>query len=248
MKSMVLLAAFSFLSFTNAQTKIIAHRGFWNANPVTSENSIQSLKNAQKLGVYGSEFDVRMTKDGVLVVNHDENINEKEISETSYADLKNEKLRNGEQLPILEDYLAQGKNSKKVKLIIEIKPAKTPDLEMTLVEKTLEAVKKFKLTKQVEFISFSLAICKEIKKTDQKAMVQYLNGELSPEEVKAIGLDGIDYHYSVFLEKHPDWISQAKELGIKTNTWTVNDTETFKKLQDMRVDFVTTNTPDVFMK
>jgi len=245
---MVLLAAFSFFSFTNAQTKIIAHRGFWNTNPVTSENSIQSLKNAQKLGVYGTEFDVRMTKDGVLVVNHDEKINKKEISETSYADLKNEKLSNGEHLPTLEDYLAQGKNSKKVKLIIEIKPAKTPDLEMTLVEKTLEAVKKFKLTKQVEFISFSLAICKEIKKTDQKAMVQYLNGELSPEEVKAIGLDGIDYHYSVFLEKHPDWISQAKELGIKTNTWTVNDTETFKKLQDMGVDFVTTNTPDVFLK
>ena len=141
-----------------------------SANPVTSENSIQSLKNAQKLGVYGSEFDVRMTKDGVLVVNHDENINEKEISETSYADLKNEKLSNGEQLPTLEDYLAQGKNSKKVKLIIEIKPAKTPDLEMTLVKKTLEAVKKFKLTKQVEFISFSLVICKEIKKIDQKAM------------------------------------------------------------------------------
>jgi glycerophosphoryl diester phosphodiesterase len=34
------------------------------------------------------EFDVRMTKDGVLVINHDEHINKLEISETLFKDLK----------------------------------------------------------------------------------------------------------------------------------------------------------------
>lgn len=245
---MILLAAFSFFNLANAQTKIIAHRGFWNANLATSENSIQSLKNAQQLGVYGSEFDVRMSKDGVLVVNHDEHINGKEISEINFADFKDEKLSNGESVSTLEEYLAQGKKSKKVKLIIEIKPAKTPELEMSLVNKTLKAVQDFKLQKQVEYISFSLTICKEIKKIDKKAKVQYLNGELSPDEIKTIGLNGIDYHYSVFLEEHPDWMGRAKGLGLKTNTWTVNDAETFRKLKEMGVDFVTTNTPDVFLK
>lgn len=245
---MILLSAFSIFNAAHSQTKIIAHRGFWKVNPITSENSIQSLKNAQQLGVYGSEFDVRMTKDGVLVVNHDEHINKIEISETLFSELKNQQLSNGENISTLEDYLVQGKKSKKVKLIIEIKPAKKPELEMSLVEKILKAVKDFKLQNQVEFISFSLTICKEIKKIDKKAKVQYLNGELSPDEIKAIGLNGIDYHYSVFLEEHPDWMGRAKGLGLKTNTWTVNDAETFRKLKEMGVDFVTTNTPDVFLK
>lgn len=245
---MILLSAFSIFNAAHSQTKIIAHRGFWKVNPITSENSIQSLKNAQILGVYGSECDVRMSKDGVLVINHDEHINGKEISEISYADFKDEKLSNGETISTLEEYFIQGKNSERVKLIIEIKPAKTTDLEISMVTKVLKAVQDFKLQKQVEYISFSLTICKEIKKLDKNTKVQYLNGELSPDEIKAIGLDGIDYHYSVFLEKHPDWITRAKKLGLKTNSWTVNDIEVFKKLKEKGIDFVTTNTPDVFLK
>ncbi|MFW2135430.1 glycerophosphodiester phosphodiesterase family protein [Chryseobacterium sp. TY4] len=50
------------------KTQIIAHRGFWKTIPETSENSVQSLKNGQKFHVYGSEFDVQMTKDVKLIV------------------------------------------------------------------------------------------------------------------------------------------------------------------------------------
>jgi glycerophosphoryl diester phosphodiesterase len=45
-----------------AQTQIIAHRGYWQTQPPTTENSLKSLENAQNLKIYGSEFDVRMTK------------------------------------------------------------------------------------------------------------------------------------------------------------------------------------------
>ena len=228
-----------------AQTQIIAHRGFWKTNPITAENSIQSLKNAQELKIYGSEFDVRMTKDGVLVVNHDEHINKLEISETLFKDLKKQKLSNGEKLPTLEKYLKQGKKSKQVKLIVEIKPAKTPELEDEMVTKTLKIIRDKNLENQCEFISFSLHLCKEIKKQNPKAIVQYLAGDLSPSDIKNAGIDGLDYHYSVFLDKHPGWISEAKKLGLITNVWTVNDEVIFKKLADLGVGFVTTNVPDV---
>lgn len=234
-------------SMMKAQTQVIAHRGFWQSQPATAENSLKSLENAQNLKVYGSEFDVRMSKDGVLVVNHDEHINTVEISETLFKDLEKQKLMNGEAIPTLEKYLKQGKKSKTVKLIIELKPAKTPELEKEMVKKALAMVKKLDLENQSEYISFSLTICKELKKLYPKSKVQYLNGELSPQEVKDIGLDGIDYHYSIFVDKHPDWISEAKKIGLVTNVWTVNDLEVYKKLSEMGVDFVTTNIPDVFM-
>ena len=53
-----------------AQTKVIAHRGFWKT-PGSSQNSISSLLKADSIGCYGSEFDVWIAKDNKLVVNHD---------------------------------------------------------------------------------------------------------------------------------------------------------------------------------
>lgn len=229
--------------FINAQTQIIAHRGYWQTNPPTTENSIKSLENAQNLKIYGSEFDVRMTKDGVLVVNHDEHHGEMEISETDFQDLEKLKLSNGEKYPTLKDYLKQGKKEKSLKLIVEIKPAKSAELENEIVKKTIQIIKDLEVESQSEFISFSLNVCKEIKKVEPKSKVQYLEGNLSPQQIKAEGLDGIDYHYSVF-EENPTWISEANALGLITNSWTVNDIEVYKKLKDQGLKFVTTNIPD----
>lgn len=228
-----------------AQTQIIAHRGYWQTQPPTTENSLKALENAQNLKVYGAEFDVRMSKDGILVINHDEHHGKMEISETNFNDLNSIKLENGEDLPKLDDYLKQGLKDKKVKLIIEIKPAKTKELEGKIVAKTLKIIKNLKLEKKCEFISFSLNICKEIKHLEPKFIVQYLNGELSPQQIKNECLDGLDYHFSVFAE-NPTWISEAKTLGLITNSWTVNDIKVYEELKNQGIDFITTNIPDQF--
>lgn len=227
----------------HAQTQIIAHRGYWQTVPPTTENSVKSLENAQKLKIYGSEFDVRMSKDGVLVINHDEHHGTMEISETPFKDLKKVKLSNGEDFPTLKSYLKKGKSDGSLKLIVEIKPAKTEALENEIVQKTLQMIRNMKVDSQCEFISFSLNICKQIKKNEPTFKVQYLNGDLSPQQIKAEGLDGIDYHYSVF-EKNPTWISEANALGLITNSWTVNDVELYKKLKAQGIGFVTTNIPN----
>ncbi|KXH79689.1 glycerophosphodiester phosphodiesterase family protein [Chryseobacterium kwangjuense] len=243
MKKIILGLAVLSTVIMKAQTQIIAHRGYFQAQPPTTENSIASLENAQKLKIYGSEFDVRMTKDGVLVVNHDEHHGEMEISETSFKDLEKLKLSNGEKFPTLKDYLKQGKKDSSLKLIVEIKPAKTPEIENEITQKTLKMIKDMKLEGQSEYISFSLNVCKQIKKLEPKFKVQYLNGELSPEQIKNEGLDGMDYHYSVF-QKNPTWISEAKALGLITNSWTVNDAAVYQELKNQGIGFVTTNIPD----
>lgn len=243
MKNFILGLAVLSTVLMKAQTQIIAHRGYFQAQPPTTENSITSLENAQKLKVYGSEFDVRMTKDGVLVINHDEHHGKMEISEASFKELEALKLSNGEKFPTLKDYLKQGKKDPFVKLIVEIKPAKTPEIENEITQKTIKMIKDMKLESQSEFISFSLNICKEIKKLAPAFKVQYLNGELSPEQIKKEGLDGMDYHYSVF-QKNPTWISEAKTLGLITNSWTVNDVAVYDELKKQGIGFVTTNIPE----
>ncbi|MCA6068449.1 glycerophosphodiester phosphodiesterase [Chryseobacterium sp. RG1] len=243
MKKIILGLAVLSTVVMKAQTQIIAHRGYWQTQPATTENSLKSLENAQNLKIYGSEFDVRMTKDGVLVINHDEHHGKMEISETDFKELEALKLSNGEKFPTLKDYLKQGKKDKSLKLIVEIKPDKTKEKEDELTAKTLKMIREMKLESQSEFISFSLNICKEIKRLEPTFKVQYLRGELSPEQIKSEGLDGIDYHYSIF-QKNPTWISEAKALGLVTNSWTVNEVGVYDELKKQGIGFITTNIPD----
>jgi glycerophosphoryl diester phosphodiesterase len=243
MKNFILGLAVLSTVLMKAQTQIIAHRGYWQTQPPTTENSIKSLENAQKLKIYGSEFDVRMTKDGVLVINHDEHHGDMEISETNFKDLEKLKLSNGENFPTLKEYLKQGKKDPSLKLIVEVKPIKSQEKESEIVQKTIKMIKDMKLESQSEFISFSLHICKEIKRVEPKFKVQYLNGELSPAQIKSEGLDGLDYYYSIF-EKNPTWIAEAKALGLITNSWTVNDITVYEALKKQGIGFITTNIPD----
>lgn len=229
-----------------AKTKIIAHRGYWQTDPPTAENSLQALENAQKLNIYGTECDVRMSKDGVLIVYHDEYHGTMEISESNFADLQKLKLDNGENIPTLKQYLEKGKEKPSLKLMIELKPINSEFKENELVQKTIQHVKELQLESQIEFISFSVNTGDQLKKEEPTFKVHYLNGDLSPSQIKEKGFDGIDYHYSIFL-KNPTWISQAKDLGLMTNSWTVNDIEIFKQLRKQGIDFVTTDSPDLLL-
>lgn len=247
MKKLILVLSFIPLVM-KAQTQLIAHRGYWKTTPETAQNSLESLKNAAKLPIYGSEFDVRMSKDEVLVVNHDEDFQKVVIADTNFNELKKLKLKNGEPIPTFKDYLKAGKKHKNTKLIIELKPAKTEALEDVIVKKSVEQVKRQNLEQQVEFISFSLNICKKLKTQFAEFKVHYLNGDLSPKELKELHLDGLDYHYSVLLEKHPSWITEAKALGLLTNSWTVDKEEVAVQLKNQGIDFITTNTPENLSK
>ena len=227
----------------SAQTQVIAHRGF-HATKNSYDNTISSLKHAQDLGVYGSELDVNETTDGELIVIH--GARHRDIPNVQAADFSTVRallLTNGEVVPTLDEYLEQGRKSKTTKLIIEVKRHATPEQEARVVEKTLAAVKKHKMTKRVEYISFSRFICDELARTAPKGtQIAYLNGELSPAQCKERGYTGIDYHINT-LKQHPEWIEQAHELGMTVNVWTVNDTETMQWFIDHKVDYITTDNP-----
>ena len=45
------------------------------------------------------------------------------------------------------------------------------------------------------------------------------------------------------IKKHPEWVKQAHDLGLKVNVWTVNKEEDMQAMLDLGVDFITTNNP-----
>jgi glycerophosphoryl diester phosphodiesterase len=156
--------------------------------------------------------------------------------------LKDLKLKNGEKLPTLADYLEAGKKLPDVQLILEIKPHKTKAQEDQIAETTVKMVKEYGLEKQVEYISFSMNICEQLARLTPKSEIAYLKSDIAPKDVKAKGANGIDYHYKAF-EKHPEWVKEAHELGMKVNVWTVNNEKDMKKMIDLNVDYITTDQP-----
>lgn len=244
MKTIHVLMACACALFTlagQAQTQVIAHRGFWKTEH-SAQNSITALNKAAENKLYGSEFDVQLTADGVVVVNHDDTIQGFIIGKTNYDNLKGLQLKNGEILPTLADYLQAGKKQAGIQLILEIKPHKTKEQEDQIAETTVKMVKEYGLEKQVEYISFSMNICEQLTKLTPNSAIAYLKSDVAPKELKAKGINGIDYHYKA-IEKHPEWVNEAHELDMKVNVWTVNSLKDIQKMIDLKVDYITTDQP-----
>jgi len=228
--------------------RIVAHRGAFKKNGFP-ENSIASLREAIRLGCIGSEFDVRMSADDSLVINHDPHHHALEIEKTNYAELIRIPLSNGEKLPTLREYLLAGeKDNKHTDLVLEIKPSGLgPDRARAIVDKVLSLVQEVKPSYRIVYISFDYNMCLRILEKMPKAHVQYLNGDKTPDQLKADGIRGMDYNFNVY-KKHPEWIRQAKALGIVLNVWTVNDLQLIKEFLDQGFDLITTNEPEEGLK
>ena len=222
-------------------TQIVAHRGYWDDN---AQNSIASLKKAQEFGCWGSEFDLHLTADNVVVVNHDKHIDGLNIQTSRSADVRSVPLKNGEAVSSLDEYLKQGARNKDCVLVLELKPHASRQREDTLISACLDALKSNKLLdpKRVAFISFSYYICKELAHLCPGFTVQYLEGDKRPAEVHADGINGIDYHYSCF-KKHPEWVGEAHALGMSVNAWTVDNASDIRAMKELGVDQITTNDP-----
>lgn len=221
--------------------EIIAHRGYWTAG--APQNSVASLKKAQEIDIYGTEFDVWITTDGVVVLNHDPTINGVNIEKSSYEQLKNITLSNGEKIPTLADYLEQGKKDPSTKLILEIKTHSNSTNNNRVSTECVRMVKAANMTEQVEYIAFSLEVCKKVLAEQPDAIVAYLNGTETPEALHKLGIKGIDYNLSVLRSK-PQWIDQAQELGMSVNVWTVNSEADLREMIDAGVDYITTDYPE----
>ncbi|WP_245546773.1 glycerophosphodiester phosphodiesterase [Pseudopedobacter saltans] len=226
----------------NAQNNpVIAHRGAW-AEKTIPQNSRASLKKAIELKCYGSEFDVHLTKDNILVVNHDNEFLGKDIASATYKELLSLKMSNGETIPTVEEFIkiAKKKNKHKTKLIYEIKTSPLGrERTKETVRESVDLIKKMKMEDMTEFILFDYESAKELVAIYPQAKVHSLT-PVTPQKIKEDGLTGLDFHFSVY-DKNPTYIPDAKKLGLKTNVWTVNKKEDMVRFLDLGIDYITTD-------
>lgn len=245
MKNIILLIAAIALTGACAYAsspKVVAHRGHWQPEG-SAQNSIRSLVKADSVGCHASEFDVWMTADSVLIVNHDATINGFAIENTDSKTILEQRLPNGENVPTLEAYL-QAAVPLNCKLVCELKEHDSKQTEKRAVAEILAMVDKYGLADRTDYITFSKDAFKEFARLAKDNDVYYLTGDYLPEQIKYMGGAGMDYHVSVF-KKHPEWIEEAHSLGLLVNAWTVNNEADMQWCIDNGVDFITTNTPEL---
>ncbi len=230
-----------------AQPKVIAHRGFWKTDG-SAQNTLTSFAKADSIGCYGSEIDVWLTTDGHLLVNHDRVFRGHEMEFTPSKTLRKLRLDNGERIPTLDEYLACVRQHPDTRLVLEMKSLSDYKREDREARMIFEKLQKYGLTDRTDIIVFSINAAMAFKKLYPAGMkIYYLDGDLSPKKLKKLGLAGLDYSVKV-MKKHPEWVEEAHKQGLEVNVWTVNTPEDMKYFQELGVDYITTDHPDMALK
>lgn len=124
----------------SALTKVdYAHRGLWNAQ--RPENSLSAFRSAVDAG-YGIELDVHRTKDGVLVVHHDDNLKrvcgvDRRIAQSTLAEVRACHLSGTDEVVPTFDEVLEAVGGR-VPLIVELKVEQNVDSLCSAVRERMQ--------------------------------------------------------------------------------------------------------------
>lgn len=237
-------------------TKIWAHRG---ASGYAPENSLEAFERAVRLGADGVELDIQMTRDGELVVIHDERIDRVSNGSGMVGEYTLSQLRQYDfnrtnpefsnvKIPTLEEVydLLRGTN---LDINVELKTGIC--FYDGLAERVLELTGRMGLVDKVWFSSFNhYSICK-LKELNPKVKtgLLYSDGICDPVgyAIMATGngspVDAL--HPAWYNLQYPGVVDKAKVKNMKVHVWTVNSEEHARVCFEKGVDAIITNYPDL---
>jgi len=226
------------------QPMIIAHRG---ASAYAKENTLAAFEMAIALGASMIEFDIRRTKDRVLIAYHDADLNQRPIRKMTYAELQ----AVDPDIPTLDQVLTLCKG--RIQLDVELKEVR---YEPAVVERLLSGFPPddFVIT------SFHPAALKNVKRHYPDIKTGFLFGNGTVKFCRSFRLnakavrDRVRHMHADFIAPH--WqlldsplLTQVVGGDLPIFVWTVNDIPAMTRLLgDRRIEGIITDTPDVGIK
>ena len=235
---------------------VIAHRGFSGGAP---ENTLIAFKKALELGVDMIELDVHLSKDGEVVIIHDDTLNRTTNGKGKVAEYTLKELKqldagssssppySGERIPTLKEVLQLVEA--RVPLAIELKKGERDRTTIIdLADRAFQEVEKMGMLNQVLFASFELSAIERIQERNPHVPVAFISGKdwNSPNEIT--GGKPIPILSCRARALNPFNISRAHKEGIKVFAWTPNTEEEMEQFLKMGVDGIITNFPDRLIK
>jgi glycerophosphoryl diester phosphodiesterase len=243
-----------------ARPFVIAHRG---GAKESTENTIEAFQRAARIGADGIETDIRLTRDGVVVVYHDDYFGRVEglapplrtrlVSDMTYSELSRSTLqpigedRGGRHAPTLDQLLSSVKG---VLLNIELKRCIRFD---ELVNKTITALKHYPELDRVILEAPDLRTAEKLRDEIGPQLKLHINPgsdesvpfSTSLEKVLKFRPHSISVAYAkISLEL----VQEAHNAGVEVWAWTVNSPEVARALALMGVDAIKTDRPTMLLE
>lgn len=235
-------------------TEVWAHRG---ASAYAPENTLEAFQKAIDMGADGVELDIQLSKDGEIVVIHDEQIGRVSDGTGWVKDYTLEELRTYNfnkthpeysrvLIPTLEEvYRLLEPTGMTVNVELKTGVVFYDDIE----RKALELANRMNMKEKVIYSSFNHYTVMKIKELDPMARSGFLfcDGWMGVPEYAALHkVDAL--HPALYNVQYEGFIEECRGRGIELNVWTVNEEKHMKKLCDMGVDSIITNYPDVAVR
>ena len=250
----------------NQTIQRVAHRGGAHLAP---ENTLAAFRNALTLPIDAIELDVHLSRDGHIVVFHDNLVHKRTNGSGNMLDLDLTYLRSlnaathfpggwseSHQIPTLHEVLELAKG--RVQVYIEIKTSRRRNIHgryHNIAEEVVEAVRSQGMLDQVLVISFDwmiLPMFKSLVPTIQTGAIVSDN-VWNPrerdalqhlfEQAKELGCNWINMNHKLFTTEMPQI---AHEHGLRLGLWTVNSKTALRRFAAAGVDSLTSDRPDLF--
>lgn len=228
--------------------KIYGHRGSMGNYP---QNTLLSFKKAIEQGADGIEIDVHLSKDGEVVIIHDEAVDRTTngsgyVKDFSLAELKKFDAGQGEQIPTLKE-LYQLLSGTGLELNIELK---TYLIDYKgIEEKVLALTKAYGEGRKVVYSSFHLPSILRVKRLDDSANIAWLLEGMPflphpADYIQMLGLEALHLSRDMMLSKPEHY----KDVYNRIRVWTVNDEADMDALHKLGVEAIVSDFPDRAVK
>ncbi|KZZ84904.1 glycerophosphodiester phosphodiesterase [Bacillus sp. SJS] len=236
--------------------KIFAHRGCSGQYP---ENTMLAFRKAIEAGASGIELDVQMSKDGELVVIHDERIDRTTDRVGYVKDMTYKELRNAdagswfhpsfhnERIPHLEevlDLLLEDQSGTVLNIELKNDVFDYPGLE----EKAMRMAEEKNLAGRIVFSSFNKASVKRMKQLNKVFEIAWLFEGNMPDAAliaEQLGCSSIHCPAEFSLsEAGLEYMNNGGTLRV----YTINDLALYQSLIHTKVSAVMTDFPDLLLR
>lgn len=233
------------------EQKIYAHRG---ASAYAPENTLSAFRLAAEMGADGVELDVQMTRDGALVVAHDERLERVSdgkgwLKDHTLAELRALRFNRvmpgcpDARIPTLDEvFRLLGDTG--LGINIELKNSLIPYEGME--EKVLALAKDGFPAERLIISSFSHASILRVKRAapEMQCGLLYDASLVRPwAYALALGAEALHPHFAEVITPGGE-CAAAHRAGVRVHTWTVNEPEDMEKVLREGADILITNYPD----
>lgn len=232
---------------------IFGHRG---AKAYAPMNTIPSFELALEQGADGIELDVRLTRDGAMVIMHDDTVNATTDGEGHVRDLTLAEIQaldagawfseafRGTRVPTLDEvFEAIGKRTR-INVEIKAESIRGEGIESQVAN----AIRRHGLERSMIISSFNPLTLRRFRRAIPEVLIGFLYSPETPPFVPhlLIGLphEAKNPYFEMIDAAYMKW---AKAAGYRVNTWTVNDPARAVQLCDLGIDCIITDAPDTIL-